>query len=379
MDMPGRSVTPIDAYSYGMNGQMRERETFEGAYSADFWGYDSRLGRRWERDPLAYPWQSPYATFNDNPIVYADPFGLEGTGNPLKIEKPKSSRNGCGKGDVKPPIKKNADGRYIPPFPALNKQSLAARGIDASKIFYSYLDRSNTFFEAQGYYMYQVFYEAKHIGNVRVRTTMSQSVLVKWYYDEDYKAVLNKEGYGPTIELDESFGPAQQELNDVVNASEYRSTSSESEMIAATFLEGAGHGAESMAAGTRYFKNVSKTPDKTQSSKSDATLKQSKTKYAFGFEKEARALAKKIGGKHLMDDKNWKSSFEDIIKDGSAEIHFDLNGIDQPIMRMISDPTRSSTNWEMHNLYKNEAAWDHTIFYYEGKTYLGNEVFSIKP
>ena len=81
MDMPGRNVTPIDPYRYGNNGQEREKETFEGAYSADFWGYDSRLGRRWEQDPLAYTWQSPYVAFNDNPIYFADPFGLEATGD----------------------------------------------------------------------------------------------------------------------------------------------------------------------------------------------------------------------------------------------------------------------------------------------------------
>lgn len=40
--------------------------------------YDSRIGRRWERDPVLKPWESPYAAFNNNPILYADPKGLEG-------------------------------------------------------------------------------------------------------------------------------------------------------------------------------------------------------------------------------------------------------------------------------------------------------------
>ena len=30
------------------------------------------------RDPITYSWQSPYATFNNNPIYYADPSGAEG-------------------------------------------------------------------------------------------------------------------------------------------------------------------------------------------------------------------------------------------------------------------------------------------------------------
>ncbi len=40
--------------------------------------YDSRIGRRWEIDPLTYPWQSPYSTFNNNSILFADPLGLRG-------------------------------------------------------------------------------------------------------------------------------------------------------------------------------------------------------------------------------------------------------------------------------------------------------------
>lgn len=40
--------------------------------------YDARLGRRWELDPITYPWQSSYASFNNNPIYFIDPLGLEG-------------------------------------------------------------------------------------------------------------------------------------------------------------------------------------------------------------------------------------------------------------------------------------------------------------
>ncbi len=38
--------------------------------------YDSRIGRRWERDPLVKEWESPYAAFANNPILFADPLGL---------------------------------------------------------------------------------------------------------------------------------------------------------------------------------------------------------------------------------------------------------------------------------------------------------------
>jgi hypothetical protein len=48
------------------------------SYTAEYWQYDSRLGRRWNVDPITYPWQSSYAAFNNNPIYFTDPLGLEG-------------------------------------------------------------------------------------------------------------------------------------------------------------------------------------------------------------------------------------------------------------------------------------------------------------
>jgi RHS repeat-associated protein len=75
MGMFGRSSG--NEYAFGNNGQRAENELFEGAYSAEFWMYDSRLGRRWEIDPLYYANQSPYVTFNNNPILFSDPLGLE--------------------------------------------------------------------------------------------------------------------------------------------------------------------------------------------------------------------------------------------------------------------------------------------------------------
>ncbi len=45
--------------------------------------YDSRIGRRWEMDPIVFEWQSPYATFDNNPVYYNDLLGAStGTGTP---------------------------------------------------------------------------------------------------------------------------------------------------------------------------------------------------------------------------------------------------------------------------------------------------------
>jgi YD repeat-containing protein len=82
----GRSYTST-AYRYGMNGQEHEEEIVSGIYTAQFWEYDSRLGRRWNTDPVVKRWESPYATFNNNPISIIDINGNDG-----------EETNDCGQG-----------------------------------------------------------------------------------------------------------------------------------------------------------------------------------------------------------------------------------------------------------------------------------------
>ena len=67
------------SYRYAFNGQERETEVSPGAYSAEFWMYESRLGRRWNREPLIekYPFLSSYACFQNNPILFSDPDGRD--------------------------------------------------------------------------------------------------------------------------------------------------------------------------------------------------------------------------------------------------------------------------------------------------------------
>jgi RHS repeat-associated protein len=87
MAMPGRSTT--STYKYGFNGQEKDTEIGEGIYTAEFWEYDARLGRRFNLDPVDFAWQSPYATFNNNPIALSDPSGATAE-DPVKKEKPKN-------------------------------------------------------------------------------------------------------------------------------------------------------------------------------------------------------------------------------------------------------------------------------------------------
>jgi len=66
-------------YRYGMNTQEKDNEIYgEGnSYSAEYWQYDARLGRRWNVDPVVKVHESPYATFANNPIGFVDPSGAD--------------------------------------------------------------------------------------------------------------------------------------------------------------------------------------------------------------------------------------------------------------------------------------------------------------
>lgn len=45
------------------------------SYTAEFWQYAPRTGRRWNIDPVTKPWTSPYHAFSNRPILNVDPNG----------------------------------------------------------------------------------------------------------------------------------------------------------------------------------------------------------------------------------------------------------------------------------------------------------------
>ena len=74
--MPGRNYSQANTkYRYGFNGQEKSTEVNSESYTAEFWQYDSRLGRRWNIDPKPNTSISPYAAFENNPIWFGDPLG----------------------------------------------------------------------------------------------------------------------------------------------------------------------------------------------------------------------------------------------------------------------------------------------------------------
>ncbi|MDJ1486435.1 RHS repeat-associated core domain-containing protein, partial [Cytophagaceae bacterium YF14B1] len=74
MEMPNRTLD-TEKYRYGFNGQESTDEIELGHYTAMFWEYDSKLGRRWNLDPKYFAGESRYATNGNNPIIHVDPQG----------------------------------------------------------------------------------------------------------------------------------------------------------------------------------------------------------------------------------------------------------------------------------------------------------------
>jgi len=74
--MPNRGYVGND-YRYGFGGHEKDNEVSgEGNHLAfGDYGYDTRLGRRWNIDPIELPDISGYAVFNNNPNFFTDPDG----------------------------------------------------------------------------------------------------------------------------------------------------------------------------------------------------------------------------------------------------------------------------------------------------------------
>ena len=78
MQMPGRKYKLGDAkYRYGYNGQEYDKDycDCENVFTAEFWEYDSRIGKRFNIDPILDIGVSPYAVNRNNPVFYKDPNG----------------------------------------------------------------------------------------------------------------------------------------------------------------------------------------------------------------------------------------------------------------------------------------------------------------
>jgi len=80
---PGRQYILGNEYRYGFNGHEKSDE-IKGkgnSYTADFWEFDPRVGKRWNPDPVVKVGETPYSAFSNNPIWLIDLKGADTTVN----------------------------------------------------------------------------------------------------------------------------------------------------------------------------------------------------------------------------------------------------------------------------------------------------------
>jgi RHS repeat-associated protein len=94
--VPNRHKTD-DSYRYGFQGQEKDDELKgEGNHNtAMYWEYDTRIGRRWNLDPVVKSWLSSYSVLSNSPIWKIDPDGdddyFDSTGKFLRRDNKKTS------------------------------------------------------------------------------------------------------------------------------------------------------------------------------------------------------------------------------------------------------------------------------------------------
>jgi RHS repeat-associated protein len=88
VDFPETCTT---GYRFSFNGQEKDDEVAGNGNTntAEFWEYDTRLGRRFNLDPITRPQFSSYSCSFNNPIVFADP---SGAGAEVTAEKDKKGQ-----------------------------------------------------------------------------------------------------------------------------------------------------------------------------------------------------------------------------------------------------------------------------------------------
>jgi hypothetical protein len=72
MLQPLRKYSAGTDYRYSFNGQEKESEINENITTALYWEYDSRIGRRWNIDPVVKNSLSPYSVLDNSPIRFFD-------------------------------------------------------------------------------------------------------------------------------------------------------------------------------------------------------------------------------------------------------------------------------------------------------------------
>ena len=176
------------SYRFQFNGQEKDDEVAGAGntMTAEFWQYDIRLGRRWNRDPKPNPSVSDYACFANNPIWFTDILGDSSVVN--------------NKGGIVHYDPKDKDKRVFAQLDGkLNLIGTLGGKIDANKIYTNLLKENNE--EAEDIYSPWTFKD-----NVKTKG--------KWDYKNDKNSIFGLGNDGKTKFL---FKGNEMESQDIGN------------------------------------------------------------------------------------------------------------------------------------------------------------------
>jgi len=410
MTMQGRNYS-ADNYRFGYQGSEKETGV-SGMYTTEYRALDVRLGRWFMPDPVVKPWQTPYCSMDNNPIALTDIMGLDPGGPGGSGDATQGDGGGSGEqsgadyaGPTPAPIKGDVSGNFgfanidmNAGYHAQEVTIVADRG-KASRKWYDFISETvksgaygelvNSLYDAKvdeytkgmGGGLSRAYYG---LNTITGKPNLPQEIYDKCRDEAEKEALpLLKDYWARKMADYDGWGFL--EPTDMTNYYTYKAETVTTKDEGYALLTDVGFEVVNawglrFSIGLKTIKPAMNTKNATAGVGAGALTKVGGGgKYAFGFEKNAISLADEIGAKHLMSDANWKDSFLKIIDDPLSEIHFSLDDIDSSVMDMINNPGRSSTNWEMNQLYQNSGAFERTIFHYGGKTYKGFEAFSIRP
>lgn len=332
MQMPGRKYSQSNTtYRYGFNGQENSDEIAAGLTTAMYWEYDSRIGRRWNQDPVVKDWESPYLCFSGNPIFFSDVNGDVGKPSnepPAGQWYRKSEGNNLKYEYVLDQNKGNLNSKYeLIPSGSRDRTIFGKGGNSSVK-----LNDDGTF----------------KVVDSKGKETAGKS---------QWGAHLASGGYFEMRAKNYYQNQAVGGDGALVGAAEWLA----GEKVASVVFKGA-------------YKVLKPVIGKISSKVITKAIVKGGQNIALGVREHLDKFAGDVGAKtwKAWGTKDLETQTLEVINNSANKIHFNLDGIPNP-WQAITDGAKGFgvsehvTSWELFQIYSNKEALERTTFYLGGK------------
>lgn len=363
--MPGRKFSAANSeYRYGFNGQENSDEIIKGLTTAKYWEYDSRIGRRWNIDPVITAWESPYLCFSGNPIWLSDVNGDKGK-PPYDWEYARrwvnfefEAMNLAYHVLIERQIQKDFNWDRNANWESIAKSSASQYKLssDLSKNGFSqaqFVSRAMVYYKK----MQEAFNWSRNKTMASLNVSLSQN-----------KTVSGSSTLGEQLAIRTLYhlpDDVPDNMQGIINpqADKFYAIAI---ITQAVYTSGYGSGIFRLSGikginrgyfGSTYFRSQTITPN-----------------IALGVRETLDAFATKVGGTTWKNwgTKNFQYEFLATINNPSNKIHFNLDGIPN-VMKATADGAKGFgksehvTSWELYQIRSNPNALERTTFYLNGK------------